>query len=230
MAIRRTPDAAGETKRTRANTGAAEQEMRAIITAWGRKKYGDVRVIHELQLGRRRIDMALVAESDIIGFEIKGPRDSLGDGRLDLQMAEYNFYLPEVWLAVHPKWRDHKAVIHFPNLMVIDGDNVIVRLGRDPHRDEMCCSRLIERLWDGEARRIAIRRGLVQEQLADKFPGAKIRKILARMLTGHEIMQDVCRELRARPLTGLGSDPPVSSGPLRGEIPTKGLATTPDAR
>lgn len=193
------------------------------MTVWGRKRYGDVRCIHELELGRRRIDMVMVAQSDIVGFEIKGPRDRIDD-RLAGQLYEYALYLPEVWLVVAEKWRDHPKVMYKPNLLVVLKDGTIVdkRIGKPADRDEMCCSRLLERLWNGEAIRIALRLGLIQPQLASKMPGQKVKNILARLLTGHEIMKQVCIELRARSLTGIGSDP------ASGEIPKNRLAHRPE--
>lgn len=193
----------------RKNTGKAEQQIRVAVIAWMAARRGaDVRVIHELALGRRRIDLAFVYESDVVGVEIKGPRDSIGDGRLAEQMREYGFYLPEIWLAVHPKWRDHRDVIYHSNLLTVFPDGVVAdkTVGRGPLRDELCCSRLIERLWDGEARAIAGRLGLLQVQMVESMPGHKVRAVLARLLSGQEIMREVCRELRSRPLTGLGSD------------------------
>lgn len=194
----------------RRNTGEIEQVMRvAMIARMAQLRGADVRVIHELALGNRRIDLAFVYPSDIVGVEIKGPLDSIGDGRLDLQMREYNFYLPEVHLLVHEQWRDHRAVIHHPNLLVFHPDGEITcRVDRKPDRDELCCSRLIERLWDGEARAIVERLGLMQVQRLQMKKSWEVRAVLARLLSGQEIMREVCRELRSRPLTGLGSDDP----------------------
>ncbi len=202
----------------RKNTGAAEQAMRVALIEWmAARKGDDVRVIHELALGNRRVDLAFVYPDDIVGVEIKGPRDSIGDGRLALQMEMYNFYLPEVWLAVHPKWRDHDAVRLHSNLLVVFPDGAVVekRVGNDPLRDELCCSRLIERLWDGEARAIVGRLGLVQIQMLEKMRSHKVRAILARLCTGQEIMREVCRELRTRPLTGMGSDQAHARAPTK---------------
>jgi hypothetical protein len=36
-----------------------------------------------------------------------------------------------------------------------------------------------------------------------------VKKLLARLLTGNEIIREVCTELRARALVGLRSDPPT---------------------
>jgi hypothetical protein len=195
----------------RANTSLEEQAIRAAVEAWGRKRFGDVRVIHELALGERRIDMVFVGRDDIVGVEIKGPRDSLSDGRLAEQLREFNFYLPEVWLAVAPRWLRHAHVRHQQNLLLpTERDIEIVKDKGDgkfrPERDEFFCSRLIELLWVEEAARIAQRTDVIPGVALTREPTWKVKRMLARMLSGHEIVKQVCIELRARPLVGRGSD------------------------
>jgi hypothetical protein len=195
----------------RANTSTEEQEIRAAVEVWGRKRFGDVRVIHEFALGERRIDMVLVCRDDIVGVEIKGPRDSLSDGRLAHQLREFNFYLPEVWLAIAPRWRKHADVRRRRNLLLPAEDGLaIVKDKGDgkfrPERDEFFCSRLIELLWVDEAARIAQRTDVIPGVTLTREPTWKVKRMLARMLSGHEIVKQVCIELRARPLVGLGSD------------------------
>jgi hypothetical protein len=195
----------------RANTSLEEQAIRAAVEAWGRKRFGDVRVIHELALGERRIDMVFVGRDDIVGVEIKGPRDSLSDGRLAEQLREFNFYLPEVWLAVAPRWLKHAHVRHQQNLLLpTERDIEIVKDKGDgkfrPERDEFFCSRLIELLWVEEAARIAQRTDVIPGVALTREPTWKVKRMLARMLSGHEIVKQVCIELRARPLVGRGSD------------------------
>jgi len=195
----------------RANTSLEEQAIRAAVEAWGRKRFGDVRVIHELALGERRIDMVFVGRDDIVGVEIKGPRDSLSDGRLAEQLREFNFYLPEVWLAVAPRWLKHAHVRHQQNLLLpTERDIEIVKDKGDgkfrPERDEFFCSRLIELLWVQEAARIAQRTDVIPGLALTREPTWKVKRMLARMLSGHEIVKQVCIELRARPLVGRGSD------------------------
>lgn len=189
--------------------------MREALIPWGRARYGDVRVLHELVLGDRRIDLVFVGVSDIAGVEVKGPRDSLSDGRLPSQIREFSFYLPEVWLAVAPKWADHKDVRYArANLMTVGALGDIAELPPRPKRtdtirDDLCCSRLIELLWVDETMRIAHRSQVVPGAITKSMPVRKVKSMLARMLPGHEIVKYVCEELRARPLVGLASDGPV---------------------
>ncbi len=195
----------------RANTSLEEQEIRVAVEAWGRGRFGDVRVIHELALGDRRIDMVFVGKDDIIGVEIKGPKDSLSDGRLSGQLREFNFYLPEVWLAVAPRWQKHRDVKRRRNLLFPTENGIKIAKDKSdgkfrPERDEFFCSRLLELLWVDEAARIAQRTDVIPGVTLTREPVWKVKRLLARMLSGHEIVKQVCTELRARPLVGLGSD------------------------
>lgn len=206
--------AAGRKRPSRANTSLEEQEIRVAVEAWGRQRFGDVRVIHELAMGDRRIDMVFVCRDDIVGVEIKGPKDSLSDGRLPGQLREFNFYLPEVWLAVAPRWLKHADVKRRRNLLLPTGDGIeVVKDKGDgvfrPERDEYFCSRLIELLWVDEAARVAQRTDVIPGVTLTREPVWKVKRMLARMLSGHEIVKQVCIELRARPLVGLGSDRPM---------------------
>jgi hypothetical protein len=182
-----------------------ELAMRAAVTAWGRARWPDCRVLHELAMGERRIDLVFVAQSDLIGVEIKSGRDRLD--RLDGQMKEYGRYLPEVWVAVAPRWRDHEDVIHRRgNLLVVPSTgNAFIQKpapGERPYRDELVCSRVLELLWYDEAARIAVRTDVVPHRVPKQFRKDKLLKLLARLLTGNQILTEVCRELRERSRAG----------------------------
>ena len=166
-------------------------------------------------MGERRIDLLFVCERDLIGIEIKSSKDKLT--RLDSQLKEYGRYIPEVWAAVALRWRDHEDVIYRRgNLLVVpsDGRAFIQKPapGRKPYRDELVCSRLLELLWYDEAARIAIRTDVIPMRVPKQFRRHKILKLLSRLLTGNEIIYEVCTALRARPngMVGARSDPPVS--------------------
>ena len=190
------PAVSGAKKLVRANTSLEEQEIRFAVEAWGRARFGDVRIIHELALGERRIDMVFVGLADIVGVEIKGPRDSLSDGRLPEQLREFNFYLPEVWLAVAPRWVKHRDVKRRQNLLLPTEQGIeVVKDKKDgkfrPERDEFFCSRLIELLWVDEAARIAQRTDVIPGVTLTREPVWKVKRLLARMLSGHEIVKQV---------------------------------------
>lgn len=184
-----------------------EWAMREAVTEWGRKRWPDVRVLHELVIGTRRIDLLFVSTNDLAAVELKSSNDRLD--RLDGQLREYSFYLPEIWVAVARKWEKHKE-LRGHNLIVVDPPKVKERrVGKKPHRDELVCSRLLELLWQSEAMRIAQRTGILPGPVHKQFRADHIKKLLARLLTGNEIIREVCTELRARPLVGLRSDRPT---------------------
>lgn len=186
------------------------ERMTAAVTAWGRARWPGCRVVRELVLGARRVDLVFVCERDLAGMELKSGADTLA--RLEGQMREYGRYVPEVWLAVAPRWLEDEAVDHWGrNLVSVSaaGDVTDRRPGQKPHRDELVCSRMLELLWRSEAASIAVRAGVIPVRVPKQFGRGKILKMLSRLLTGNEIIAEVCQELRARQLVGVGSDAPL---------------------
>lgn len=160
--------------------------------------------------------MLVVTPADIIGIEVKGPKDRLDD-RLKGQLRTFLLYLPEVWLAVDERWRDADPYrwCGVNRLAIVNGLPVEEppTERRDAHRDDLCCSRLLELLWNAETYRVAKRADVPAEYAPGKLlPPARVKSTLARMLTGHEIVKQVCLELRSRPLTGMASDEPLAMG------------------
>jgi hypothetical protein len=196
-----------------------EARMRAAVRAWGQRRWPDYRCIHEVPLSERRIDMAFVGVKDIAGVEIKSSRDRLD--RLEDQIEEYRRWLPEVWIAIAMRWQHHEALRSVRcNLIVVDdragGSSVIIesRPGRRPYRDELVCSRMLGLLWREEAARIAQRTGVIPGTSPTRDPRHKILPLLARLLTGNEIMREVCTELRQRPAFGWQSDRPLGANSI----------------
>jgi hypothetical protein len=196
------------------NRSAEELQLRVAAAAWGRQRLPGCRVIHELVCGERRADLAFVGEKDLIGVEIKSSRDRLD--RLEEQLKEYSRYFPEVWLFIAPKWARAAKALSWANIAVGHPDRVEVlrpSKAKRPYRDELVTARMLEWLWVEEAARIANRTQVIPGPVNNRrYPTANVRKLLARLLTGNEIIREVCRELRARPLVGQMSDPPLRPG------------------
>lgn len=190
--------------------------MRAAVTAWGRARWPGCRVLHELVLGDRRVDLVFVEERDLHGVEIKSSVDTLA--RLEAQMKEYQRYLPEVWVAAAIKWLDHDELGH-GNLVTVDSAGAVAQRwplpGRKPARDELVCSRLLELLWYSEACTIAVRTDVFPVRVQKQIRRGHVLKMLARLLTGNEIIAEVCACLRARPegMVGHRSDAPMRAVP-----------------
>lgn len=193
-----------------ANTSPEEQAIRTAVEAWARARFDVRRIVHELAFADRRIDMLIVCQSDLVGVEVKGPRDRLGDDRVAHQLREFRFFLPEVWLVVDEKWRDHPLLRKFTgtNHAVFAGRRLTEQPARKRNaalRDEMCCSRLLELLWNEETYRVARREAVPVEYAPGRLlPVPRVKGALARLLTGQQIMKNVCTELLARPAHMVG--------------------------
>lgn len=198
----------GVRKRAAANVSAETHGVTDKVIEWGRRRWPGARVLKELVLGERRVDVVFVCEADLIAVEIKGPKDSLD--RAKDQMREYRRFAPEVWLAVAPKFERGVESFYERNLLIV-GDEVREPVGfkTKPLRDELSIMRLLELLWAEESIRIAHRQCVLPKGLPVKMPKGDVQKMIARLLSGNDILREVCTELRARPLVGLASDDPT---------------------
>lgn len=203
-----------------ANSESEELRMRAAVTAWGRARWPGCRVLHELVLGRRRIDLLFVEERDLHGIEIKSGVDTLS--RLKGQLEEYQRYIPEIWVAAAPKWiKDGHIPGVYGNLLSIDSTDTVrqhspraANIKDRPARDELVCSRLLDLLWYSEACAIAVRTDVIPIRVQKQMKRGHVLKMLSRLLTGNEIIAEVCACLRARPegMVGHRSDAPMRTG------------------
>jgi hypothetical protein len=187
------------------NRSSEELAMRDHVEAWGRARWEDARVFHELVIGECRLDVAFIRPKDLIGVEIKSSKDVLT--RLEKQKQIFSQSLPEFWLAIAPKWKDSPDKPYFRNEIVVGENGVEPALygGWQPFRNSVVYSGMLELLWADEARAIAARKGC----LSGKYtPRHAVIPELALRLTGAEILEEVCRELRGRP-TKFKADAPI---------------------
>lgn len=186
----------------------------AAVEAWGRQRWPGARVIHELAVGGCRIDIAFVQPDHIAGVEIKSAKDTLA--RLPEQIRQYTRELPEVWIAVAPKFATPAHEDGLPwgvGRLVLEPEGVAEGFPcgarRFPHPakpDEMITAPMLHLLWREEAASLAKRHGIA---FPPRLPLYKLVKILARRLTGDQIVSGVCRALRARPVRWT-ADPPIA--------------------
>ena len=189
----------------------------AAVEAWGRQRWPGARVIHELRVGGCRIDIAFVQPDHIAGVEIKSAKDTLA--RLPEQIRQYTRELPEVWIAVAPKFAMPAHEDGLPwgvGRLVLEPDGIAEGFpcgaSRHPHpakADEMITAPMLHLLWRQEAAGLAAHHGIT---VPPRLPLYKLVKILARRLTGDQIVSGVCRALRARPIRWT-ADPPIADQP-----------------
>lgn len=202
------------------NRSTEELAMRDAVAKWGRSKWPCARVVHELVIAEKRIDMAFIGTDHIAGVEIKGPKDRLD--RLGDQWGCFTAHIPEVWLAIAPKWIDPLRKNHFAgawsygNKIVVDLDTehpVRAMWGERGAVDRTITAPLLRLLWRSEALAVAVRyRDRVS--VSPRTPLRSIVPELARKLTGDEIVRQVCHELRGRDAFPAS---PASDPPIRGE-------------
>lgn len=190
------------------NRSSEELMMRDQIETWGRGRWPDARVFHELVVSDCRVDIAFIRPRDLIGIEIKSSKDVLT--RAEKQVRVFGMHFPEFWVAIAPKWKDHPDKPYCYNEIVVDESGVDrgVYGGWRPQRNGQCYSTMLGLVWADEARAIAGRKGCLsnkRQSLASLLPELALR------LTGGEILEEVCRELRSRP-TKFKADPPVYEG------------------
>ncbi|PZU95532.1 MAG: hypothetical protein DI527_00555 [Chelatococcus sp.] len=186
-------------------SSAAEIAMRKAVAVWGRARWPGARVVHELVVGQRRIDMAFILRDHLVGVEIKSARDVID--RLDGQLETFAEHIPEVWLAIDRKWTDQEDGYWSVGRVTVCGDvatDGLIRTnmhGRDftsswPARIRRRLTvQMLDLLWASELQSIAARHGLGLPKRAAM--GVTIPAI-ARALTGDQIVAAVCAELRAR--------------------------------
>lgn len=187
------------------NRSGEELAMRGAIEAWGRARWPDARVFHELTIGMCRADLAFICPADLIVVEIKSSRDTLD--RLDKQMRVFKEHVPEVWVALAPKWKDDSKKPFIANEMFVTESAIetVCSWRRTPDRNGLCYNAMLHLLWAEEARAIAGRKSCLSNK---RQPLHSVVPELALHLTGKEILEEVCRELRGR-YTAYTADEPV---------------------
>ena len=96
-----TPDAQGNYagKKRPIYRSDNELKMREAVEAWGRPRWPNARVVHELVMGRGavRADVAFITPNHIAVVEIKSDRDDTD--RLLHQAGMFRAAVPELWIA-----------------------------------------------------------------------------------------------------------------------------------
>jgi len=197
----------------RANRSSEEFEMRRALAEWGRVRWPEARLVHELVVWQtRRIDMAWILPDTIIGAEIKSSRDTLD--RLDAQLQSFTRCLPLTVLALAPKWadREHRYRQRGVNVCVVSPGADAPVTGHMHNAPERAVTvQMLDLLWAEELRGVARRLTINLPKQATRLQS--IAEI-AQLATGREIVREVCHELRARDAFPKSPDHPPSDPPL----------------
>jgi hypothetical protein len=193
---------------------ADEREIRDATIAFIRENFTNARVVHELVIGQCRADLAAIEPERLTLFEIKSRKDTLN--RLKRQVSTFERASHLTVVVAHAKWfeefdhagragrgfRQTGELSGIPNCWrypkPVPGEFVYSfgwQLPR-PTIEQPHARRLLEVLWKAELlaecqrhRVSATTRSTCETMIRD----------LAYHLTGREIAQAVCRQLRGRP-------------------------------
>lgn len=201
------------------NRSDEELQMRDALIAWGRARWPGARVLEELAVGGCRVDLAFVQANHIAAVEIKSSRDTLD--RLQRQIEDFSGAIPEIWVAIAPRWighlhdREHPDYAGLPwsiGHVVVDAGIVSETIKyahwEMPHSadvDEILTAPMLHLCHRVEMMAIAAGKGLTHKPRA---PRRDLLRLLSRGLTGDEIVAGVCEQLRMRS-RGWPGDAPI---------------------
>lgn len=214
---------------------ASEKAIRDAVVDRCRQHWPDGRIIHELAIGGCRADLAVVTKNHVFAFEIKSERDTLT--RLDSQFRFFDGCTHGCIVVAHEKWferftynngsegfrpcellkeYDHKSLGLWAYPEPPTGYWQTERYrwrkpGRDYGFDEVRQPRAANLLG------ILLREELVIEArrhsvaFKSRWPVTPIISAMAYHMTGQQVAEAVCRQLRARRFAA-ADDPVYETG------------------
>jgi hypothetical protein len=198
---------------------SAEREIRDHAAARLRAMLPGARIIHELVVGGCRVDMAAVESERVTLVEIKSERDTLK--RLPEQVRQFERAAHHTIVIAHERWWDRTPYANgsprfVPSEDLRDGSGLAdvwsyPEPERDPaqpwrfgawhlspcrfERPQPHAARLLELCWRAELAEEAFRCRIA---CSSRVTMPALIREMAWHMTGKEIAQAVCRQLRAR--------------------------------
>lgn len=206
---------------------AAEREIRDAVVVKLRELLPGARIIHELNVagtGSNRMDVAAVGDRAIVGVEIKSQRDTLK--RLGEQWRAFSECCDTVIVVAHER---HFTVTNGHGTARLNHPDFVDRWGRNvwmfpepaarfgpggwalspwEHKYPRRAASQLKMLWAEELRAECARHRLATSRRSTR---SSMIYDLAWLLTGREVVQAVCRQLRCRAF--VEADPPVEASP-----------------
>lgn len=197
---------------------SSERAIRDAVADFARRNLPNARIIHELVVGACRADLAAVQPDRVTLFEIKSEKDTLD--RLEKQARTFLDASHETVIVAHEKWFVARG-----SWEVFLGPSVHANIWRFPEPEE--AGKWVPHKWafkKPDIRQPAPRAFLdlmwraemVAEAEWHFLPATRrmtmeaIKSEMAFGMTGSEIAEAVCRQLRARPFDE--ADPPIIDG------------------
>lgn len=222
----------------RRNRSSEEVAMRDLIVPELRRLYPGARIIHELPLrySTNRIDLAAVTPSEIIAVEIKSSRDVID--RLEAQVRGFLPISAKVIVALAPKWNEElpllREEVDHPKLgrhtryvqqytetqtllrslgdsaietWTVDVEAGTTKVTAGGYRQQMpWLARMLDLLHVAELVEIAREHRCWSGKRPVHF---ELVRACVDLMTGREIVAEVCGALRSRDAFARESDPPI---------------------
>lgn len=216
--LRPTDETSAATARPRSYRSEGELRLRQAVEQWGRAKWPDARVVHELVMDRGtvRADIAFVGPNHFAVCEIKSAAD-VAD-RLMRQCSMFRLAAPELWICAAARHAGDAALVRYliPSIgtLVTDQDRAIGPLPEQFRLDEIAPAQrwtahqesMLHLLWRAELLAEAQRHGLVQGGAARMNHGKLVAALMR--LPYHVAVESVCRQIRGRDAFWR-ADPPI---------------------
>lgn len=213
------------------NRSFDELVIRRAVEEWGRPRWPESRLVHELVVGRGhcRADMAFIEVDHLAAIEIKSGHDSTD--RLMMQAAHFSLAGPEVWLVVDSRHIEDAHMVRFlmPWLGLVEA-KVQFPVEYDQRRDigKWICELNVLYTAQYHEPLPKVRLGIcwrdelyAEAQNYNLQPGSRathrwLVEAMAKRLTKKEQITAVCRQLRARDAFWR-ADPAIRAGSSEGE-------------
>lgn len=190
---------------------ASERAIRDAVASHIRRELPKARIIHELVCGGSRADLAAVDHQRVLLFEVKSEKDVLA--RLPTQMRDFVGVGHGVVLVAHERWFDRTPYNNGAPRLAWEHESdwrcnvwAYPEATADEHRryqwrlptfsmTQPRAALLLGLLWKSELLEEAARHRIA---VTSRSRCPDIIDLMAWLMTGREIAQAVCRQLRAR--------------------------------
>ena len=216
--LRPTDETSAVATQGRSYRSEAEIRLRQAVEQWGRTRWPEARVVHELVMDRGtvRADLAFVEPNHFAVCEIKSASDV--SDRLMRQCSMFRLAAPELWICAAARHASDAALVRYliPSIgmLVTDQDRAIGPLPEKLLLDEIAPAQrwtahqesMLHLLWRAELGVEAQRHGLVQGGAARMSHGKLVAALMR--LPYQDAVESVCRQLRGRDAFWR-ADPPI---------------------
>lgn len=105
-----------------------DKDMREALFSFFEDSLGNIRFLEEFVMGKSRADAVMVADRELIGFELKSDRDSLA--RLKKQVKDYDKYYDRNYIVIgaHYQKKIEEHIPEYWGIMLVTEENDFIEV------------------------------------------------------------------------------------------------------